>query len=314
MQDNEAQLNRSFLVTGVSGLLGLNLAKQLTLRGATVYGFSSCKQVRLDKLSYFSCDVRDAERLTGRIRELRPEVIVHCAAATNVDWCETNPAEAFAINAWPAVDLAMAANQVGAILVLVSTDSVFDGEKGSYAENDEPRPVNAYARSKLMAEELVSTRAAEWIVVRANLYGWNGQPKNSLAEWIIQELQAGREITGFKDVIFAPLLATDLTELLIKLALCDRQGLYHAGARNAVSKYEFACLLADIYGLEKTLIRSGMLAESKLTAPRPLNTSLISTKVETELGIRLPSIEEGLKRFYGQGMSGWSQDIKKHIL
>lgn len=314
MQDSGTQLNRSYLVTGVSGLLGLNLAKQLTLEGATVYGFSSNKQVRLDGLRYFTCDIRDTDRLTDRIRELRPEVIVHCAAATNVDWCETNPAEAFAINARPSVDLAMAANQVGATLVLVSTDSVFNGEKGSYAENDEPRPLNEYARSKLAAEELVSSRAAKWMIVRTNLYGWNGQRKNSLTEWIIQELQAGREITGFEDVIFGPLSATDLAELLIKLARCDRQGLYHAGARNAVSKYEFARLLADIYGLEKTLIRSGKLAESKLAAPRPLNTSLLSAKVEAELGIRLPSIEEGLKRFHRQSISGWSQDLKKLIL
>jgi dTDP-4-dehydrorhamnose reductase len=314
MQPSSAQLKRSFLITGVSGLLGLNLAKQLTLQGAAVYGCSSSKEVRLEGLNYFSCDIRDADRLKTRVLELAPEVIVHCAAATNVDWCEMNPAEVFAINVQPCFDLATMANQLGAALVLVSTDSVFDGLRGSYTEDDEPRPLNVYARSKLAAERLVCGRAAKWMIVRTNLYGWNGQRKSSLAEWIIQELQAGREITGFEDVIFGPLSATDLAELLIKLAMRGRQGLYHAGARNAVSKYEFARLLANIYGLEKTLIRSGKLAESKLAAPRPLNTSLLSAKVEAELGIRLPSIEEGLKRFHRQSISGWSQDLKKHIL
>jgi dTDP-4-dehydrorhamnose reductase len=314
MQPSSAQLKRSFLITGVSGLLGLNLAKQLTLQGAAVYGCSSGKEVRLEGLNYFSFDIRDADRLKTRVLELAPEVIVHCAAATNVDWCEMNPAEVFAINAQPCFDLATMANQLGAGLVLVSTDSVFDGLRGSYTEDDEPRPLNVYARSKLAAERLVSGRAERWTIVRANLYGWNGQPKKSLAEWIVEELQAGRAITGFEDVIFAPLLATELAELLTKLAVSERHGLYHAGTRNAVSKYEFAALLAKICGLEKNLIKRGKLVGAKLTALRPLNTSLVSTKVESELGIRLPSIEEGLKRFYGQGMSGWSQDLKKHIL
>jgi dTDP-4-dehydrorhamnose reductase len=171
-----------------------------------------------------------------------------------------------------------------------------------------------YARSKLAAEELVSGQADRWITIRANLYGWNGQQKNSLAEWIIAELQAGRDITGFEDVIFAPLLATDLGELLTKLAVHHGNGLYHAGTRNAVSKYRFATLIAKISGLEENLVKRGKLAGSKLIAPRPLNTSLVSTKVEAELGTRLPSIEEGLQRFYDQGMSGWPQELKKHIL
>jgi dTDP-4-dehydrorhamnose reductase len=314
MQPSSAQLKPSFLVTGVSGLLGLNLAKQLILQGATVHGCSASKAVRLGGLNYFSCDIRDADRLKARSREVAPQVIVHCAAATNVDWCEMNPTEAFAINAGPCVDLATTANQLGATLVLVSTDSVFDGDKGSYTEKDRPRPLNTYARSKLAAEELVSAQADRWTVIRANLYGWNGQHKNSLAEWIIAELQAGREITGFEDVIFAPLLATDLAELVTKLALHHRHGLYHAGTRNAVSKYEFATLIAKMHGLEENLIKRGKMAGSKLIAPRPLNTSLVSTKVETELGTRLPSIEEGLQRFYRQGMSGWSEELKKHIL
>jgi len=314
MQPSPERLKSSFLVTGVSGLLGLNLAKQLILQGATVYGCSSRQAVRLGGLNYFSCDIRDADQLEMRARELAPEVIVHCAAATNVDWCEMHPAETSAINARPCVDLATTANRLGATLVLVSTDSVFDGERGNYTEKDEPRPLNAYARSKLAAEELVSGQADRGIIVRANLYGWNGQQKSSLTEWIIAELQAGREITGFDDVVFAPLLATDLAELLTKLALHQRHGLYHAGTRNAVSKYEFATQVAKIYGLEERLIKRGKLAGSKLIAPRPLNTSLVSTKIEAELGARLPSIEEGLQRFYGQGMSGWSQELKTHIL
>lgn len=313
MQDSPSRENR-VLITGISGLLGLNLAKQLTSQGFDVYGLSWRKEVKLERLICFSCDLRDADRLKGQIQELAPQVIIHCAAATDVDWCEKNPTEALAVNAQPCVELAAAANQTNATLILVSTDAVFDGKTGNYREVDEPRPVNAYARSKLAAEELVSGQAKKWVVVRANLFGWNGQQKNSLSEWIVQELSAGRAITGFEDVVFAPLLASDLGQLLVEIVRRGVFGLYHAGARDAMSKYEFARLLAAIFGLDGGLIRKGSLAASKLTAPRPLRTSLISAKLAADLGRAMPSIEEGLKRFRTQGMNGWAQQLKTHIL
>jgi dTDP-4-dehydrorhamnose reductase len=313
MQGSPSGENRTFLVTGVSGLLGLNLAKQLTSQGATVYGISWRKAVQLELLHHFLCDLRDADRLKTEVERLAPEVIVHCAAATDVDWCEKNPGEAFAINARPCADLAVAANRISATLVLVSTDSVFDGATGNYRESDEPKPLNAYARSKLAAEQLVSAQAKKWIIIRANLYGWNGQQKNSLAEWIVQELRLGRTITGFEDVVFAPLLASDLGQLIIRIVKHDLGGLYHAGARDAMSKYEFARVLADICGLNGGLIKKGRLADVKLTAPRPLNTALVSSKLAADLGEAMPLIEEGLKRFRDEGMNGWAQQLKTHI-
>ena len=203
---------------------------------------------------------------------------------------------------------------MGGVFVLISTDSVFDGRIGNYVEDDPPGPLNAYAKSKLAAEQLVAEHSQRWIIIRTNIYGWNGQNKNSLAEWILQELSAGRSITGFEDVTFAPLLASDLGPLIEKMVEKRMEGLYHAGALGAVSKYDFARQLADVYGFDATLIRPGKLADAKLGAPRPLNTSLLSKKLETEFGQSLPSIEDGLKRFRDQGTNGWAQDLKKHIL
>jgi dTDP-4-dehydrorhamnose reductase len=314
MQNVQPRLNRPFLVTGISGLLGLNLAECLRLSGVGLCGLSWRQKVKLEGLRCFSSDLREAGRAKALIEELRPHILIHCAAATNVDWCERNPQEAFSINANPCAELASAMNEVGGTFVLISTDSVFDGGTGNYREGDEPRPLNAYARSKLAAEEIVSTHAKKWVIVRGNLYGWNGQQKNSLSEWIVQELSAGRAITGFEDVVFAPLLASDLSQLLLETVERDLQGLYHAGARDAMSKYEFARLLAEICGLDSDLIKKGRLADSKLAAPRPLNTALISAKLASDLGREMPSVEEGLKRFRDQGMNGWSQQLKTHIL
>jgi dTDP-4-dehydrorhamnose reductase len=314
MHENEPWSDRAFLLTGVSGLLGLNLAKCFTPSRVGLYGMSSRHEVRLPGLQCFSCDLREADRAVELIEQLRPSVLIHCAAATDVDWCERNPEEAFSVNTHPCSYLASAMNKVGGTFVLISTDAVFDGGRGSYSENDEPRPLNVYARSKLAAERLVTALAERWIILRTNIYGWNGQQKNSLAEWIYRELNSGRAITGFKDVIFAPLLTSDLAPLILEMLKRNLQGLYHVGARDAVSKYDFARQLAEFHGFDETLIRPGKLAEATLGAPRPLNTSLLSRKLESDLRQPLPSIAEGLKRFRDQGMNGWAQELKKHIL
>lgn len=312
--DPELEERRPYFLTGASGLLGLNLAKYLTSKGADVCGVTRRSETNLKGLRCFAHDLRETDRVLALIREFRPVVLIHCAAATDVDWCERNADEAFSINTHPCRDLTSAMNEVGGAFVLISTDSVFDGRIGNYAEDDHPRPLNAYAKSKLAAEQLVAERAERWIIIRTNIYGWNGQNKNSLAEWILQELRARRSITGFEDVIFAPLLASDLGPLIEKMVEKKMQGLYHAGASGAVSKYDFARRLAEIHDLDAALIRPGKLADAKLGAPRPLNTSLFSKKLETEFGQSLPSIDDGLKRFRDQGMNGWAQDLKKHIL
>jgi dTDP-4-dehydrorhamnose reductase len=314
MDDRQSEANSRYLVTGVSGLLGLNLASYWISKGREIYGLAWRNEVKREGLHCVCCDLRDSGRIRALLLKVRPAVVIHCAAATNVEWCEKNPADTFAINALPCSEMVSAVNEIGGTFVLISTDSVFDGANGQYRENDEPRPLNVYAKSKLAGEEIVSKNAERWIILRTNIYGWNGQQKNSLAEWILQELTTKRMITGFDDVIFSPLLASDLGPLIEKIIAKQLQGLYHAGAANAVSKYGFARQLAELYGLNTETIRRGKLADAKLTAPRPLNTSLISAKLQNDLAEPMPSIEDGLHRFYEQGMNGWAQRLKTAIL
>jgi dTDP-4-dehydrorhamnose reductase len=313
MNDRQSLANSRYLVTGVSGLLGLNLATYLASKGREIIGLSWRNEVRREGLKCFSCDLRDGSRVRDLLLELRPTVVIHCAAATDVEWCEKNMAETFAINALPCAEMISTLNEIEGTFVLISTDSVFDGVRGQYRETDEPSPLNVYAQSKLAAEEIVSKNADRWVTLRTNIYGWNGQRKNSLAEWILQELNAGRVITGFEDVIFSPLLASDLGPLIEKIIAKELQGLYHAGAANPVSKYGFARQLAEIYELNTEGIRRGRLAEARFAAPRPLNTSLISAKLQDDIAEPLPSIEDGLQRFEEQGMNGWAQGLKTAI-
>ena len=193
------------LVTGASGLLGANLVLTALDRGMPVMAVSNRVPFRHPDAESASLDVRDADAVRAVVARVRPDVVVHTAALTDVDACEGDPALAHAVNAHAPGVLARAAAEAGARLVHVSTDAVFDGQRGGYTEADPTSPVNVYARTKLDGERAVLAASPDHLVVRTTLFGWNAQPKKSLAEWVLGRLDAGERVPGFTDAVFAPL-------------------------------------------------------------------------------------------------------------
>jgi dTDP-4-dehydrorhamnose reductase len=244
---------------------------------------------------------------------VKPDSIIHCAAATNVDWCEDHPQETELVNVGASSHLAAIASQLSARFLYVSTDSVFEGKQGNYTEADEPAPLNIYAKSKLCGEQEVLRRCPSALIARVNSYGWNAQDKPSLAEWILGQLAAGKQVRGFTDVHFCPLLANDLAEIL--LAMLDRglSGLYHVVGSERASKYEFARRVAMTFGFELERIVPTQLAEAKLRAARPLDVSLNTGKVRLALGRSMPDVESGLGRFRTLGEQGYPQRLKSYL-
>src|SRR5207245_6923760 len=202
--------------------------------------------------------------------------------------CEYHPDQAHRINTLASSFLAALARELGCRFLHVSTDCVFDGTKGNYSEYDPPRPLNIYARSKLLAEEEVLRQLPAALVVRVNIYGWNAQPKYSLAEWILVELSSGRQVPGFTDVYFSPILVNDLAEILLTMLDRGMTGLYHVAGSERISKYKFARRVATTFGFEPDRVVSTRLAESNLRAPRPLDVSLCTEKVCLALGRPMP--------------------------
>jgi dTDP-4-dehydrorhamnose reductase len=175
--------------------------------------------------------------------------------------------------------------------VFISTDSVFDGTRGGYSEADVPAPLNEYARSKLRAEKHVLANR-RGVCVRTNFFGRSSRG-HGLAEWLLRELGAGREVVGFEDVVFSPLYCRDVAEALAEIAIGDVAGLLHLGG-DLVNKYDFGVLLAEKFGLDPSLVRRGSIADVNLRAPRPLNTSLDSSRARTVLGLRLRGVDEAV--------------------
>lgn len=283
------------LVTGSMGLVGATLVLAASKRYEVVAG-SRRPIIEFPCVESVELDLASDESIAAAVSAARPTVVVHCAAETRVDWCEDHPDETIRVNVEGTARLGRAAALVNARLVYISTDSVFDGTRGAYVEEDEPRPLNVYARSKWLGEQAVRREAPDHLIVRTNLYGWNVSPKVSLAEWILGRLRRGEEVPGFRDVIFSPLLVDDLADILLHMIARDLKGLYHLGAPDAVSKYEFARALAREFGLDRNLVRPASIASAGLRAARPLVTNLNPAKAEAALGRAMPPVAKGLRR------------------
>ena len=298
------------IVTGASGLLGANLCLVAADRGLDVTAVSSRTPFRADGVVTAQLDLRDAAAVREVVERARPRVVVHCAAMTDVDACESEPERAFAVNAQATATLAEAAAGVGARLVAVSTDAVFDGQTGGYTEIDPVSPVNVYAQSKLAGERAALEASPTHLVVRTTLFGWNAQPKRSLAEWALARLDAGDRVPGFTDAVFAPLEASTLGEVLLDLVETGASGVVHVGSRDAVSKFDFARAVAETFGHDPDRVDPTLMTDVPFRAPRPPRTALDASRAAGLLGRPLPTVQDGLARMRDLRADGWRERLR----
>lgn len=284
------------LITGGSGLLGSNLVRALS--GAfDVYATYHSRPTVMPEGKFLPLDIRDEKMVLSVFQTTSPRLVIHTAALADVDECEEQPEAARAINIQGTANVARASQEIKAKLIHISTDSVFDGEKGRYREEDTPSPVNVYGQTKLEGEKRVIDLSSDRIIIRTAFYGRNRHGGNSLAEWVITSLRNGNDINMFTDVFFSPIFLGDLIEIMIKMYHQNLTGIYHVGSREGCSKYDFGLKLAKGFGLDVTKIHPSTITSAGLKAPRPNNLSLDVTKLSRDLGVKLPGVEEGIKRF-----------------
>jgi dTDP-4-dehydrorhamnose reductase len=290
------------LITGDTGLLGSALSAEARQRHG-VFGISRTVQTPSAEWEHRPVDLTDADATVRCLYQIRPNLIVHCAAVTDVEQCERQPEYAHDVNVEATKVLVDWAGRNGAKFVFISTDSVFDGEKGGYCESDLPRPVNQYSRTKLDAEQVVVSLCTDFLIVRTNFYGWNQTGKPNLGKWMCRKLLRGEALAAFVDVRFSPLFVNDLAKLVLELISQEASGILHVAARDSCSKYEFALLLAESFGLDARVVTPVLLEDFAFQARRPRDTSLVVGKCERLLGREMPTVRERLTSF-AQAASG----------
>lgn len=241
------------------------------------------RDVRLRDTSSIRLRLDSPERLHEQLDRVRPDIIVHAAALTNVDECERSPDEAMHINVELAENVASVARSLGVKLVHISTDHVFDGRRAWCSEDDVPHPLNTYAASKLGAEERVGAIMPDALIIRTNFFGWGHARRQSFTDWIIHSLRHGSQITMFDDVYFTPILADRLAEYAHALIDKGQSGIFNIVGDERLSKYEFGLKVADAFGLPRERITRGHVAQSALVAQRPKDLSLTNTKAKKVL-------------------------------
>lgn len=298
------------LITGASGLLGVNLALEAA-KDHEVVGTVKDQTLKANTFTVLQTDLLVPGAVERLLDQSQPDWIIHCAALANVDACETDPLLAKKLNSELPGKLATYVGRGGARLLHVSTDAVFDGERGDYSEQDVPNPLSVYAQTKLEGERSVADSNPEAIIARVNLFGWSVSGKRSLAEFFINNLAEGNSVHGFTDVYFCPLLVNDLAHIFLKMLDSELNGLYHVLGRECVSKYEFGAAIAQKFGFDPGLVIPTSVQHAGLRASRSPRLTLKVDKLIAALGYPPPSLSTGLDRFYTLYQQGYPQKLRR---
>jgi dTDP-4-dehydrorhamnose reductase len=298
------------LITGASGLLGLNLALEAA-KDHDVVGTVKDHPINTDAFTVLHTDLLAPGAVEEVLNESQPDWIIHCAALADVDACEIDPLQAQQLNSELPRKLATYVGRGGARLLHVSTDAVFDGRRGNYTERDTPNPLSVYARTKLAGERAVADTNPDAIIARVNLFGWSLSGTRSLAEFFFNNLVDGNRVFGFTDVYFCPLLVNDLAQIFLKMLGGDLRGLYHVLSRECVSKYEFGAAIAQRFGFDQGLITPTSIESGNLKAKRSPRLTLKVDKLTQALGQAPPDLSTGLDGFYTLYQQGYPQRIRQ---
>ncbi len=296
------------LITGVSGLLGSNLAFAYRDK-YKVLGIYHTHKVNIEGIRAVNLNLLDADKIDELINKFHPDVLIHCAALTDVDRCEEDKTLAYQLNVEVTKNVVRSLEKARCQLVYISTDSVYDGTKGDFQE-EQVNPINYYGQTKLLGEKF-ALDYKDTLIIRTNFFGWNIQEKFSLAEWILNSLKNGKPINAFYDVIFSSIYTKFLAEILYEAFHKNLNGIYNLGSTDSLSKHDFAMRISEIFQLNKHLINKISVDSFPFKAKRGKNLSLDVRKIQDALDIRLPKIEDSIKAFYKDYTSNFQGNMKR---
>jgi len=278
-------------ITGTSGLLGRKMV-ELARQHHNVLPTHSTKPFFPSSVKM---DITNKSEVQQVFRKFMPKIVVHTAAETNVDKCEVDREHAWKVNAIGTRNVAEACKGIGAKIIYVSTDYVFNGEKGSYSEEDEPNPINYYGTTKLDGEKFVMDLCEDHVIARTSvLYGWHPW-KSNFVKWVIESLRNEKQISVVNDHFNSPTLADNLAEILLKTIEKDLKGIYHTAGSERINRFDFTLKIAEIFNLNSSLIKPIKMNELKVwVAKRPRDSSLCIDKIQRELKMKPLSVNEGL--------------------
>ena len=284
---------QTWLVTGARGFLGSNAGAYLRTR---VHALGQARQQDASKLyeQLLPVDLRDAQAIGALVRDIAPDVVLHAAAISGHEQADADRDQAEAVNVHATAAIAGACADMGARLIYISTDSVFNGARGNYSEADEPDPFSWYGESKLRGEDYVRDLVADHLVVRTNFFGWSDTGRKSVLEFFVNSLRSSTHVRGYPDFIVTSIYAQSLIETIWRLSELGTTGTVHVASSDARSKFEFGMSVAQHFLLDEGLISPENPPADAHSTSRARNLSMNTDKVAALLGAGLPTQAEGI--------------------
>ncbi len=291
---------KKILVTGSNGLLGQKLIEKLvqntkfeiiaTAKGSNRLPFKA-------GYSYFPLDITVEKEISDLFEVVKPDIVIHTAAMTNVDQCETEKEDCWQLNVKAVEYLITACQSRNSFLIHLSTDFIFDGLTGPYTEEEVANPLSFYGWSKYAAEKLIINSSINWAIARTVLvYGIaHDMSRSNIILWVKNSLETGKNIQVVNDQWRTPTLAEDLADGCILIAEKEAKGIFNISGKDLLSPFQMATMTADFFDLDKSLITEVDGSVFKQEAKRPAKTGFILDKAIHYLGYKPKSFEEGIE-------------------
>ena len=295
--DSKLEMTK-FLVTGSAGLVGSQIVKDLVEKDFEVY---SCYNVEKPEFGMpIHLDILKKDKIEKILQSIKPDVVIHLAAITDVDLCERQKELAILVNAKSTEILAQESSKQDTYFVYMSTDYVFDGKQGLKNENDMPNPLNFYGKSKLDGEIALNNLTSPYIIVRTSTPFGIHLKKKSFPLWIKENLESKKETPVLIDQYTSPTFVPNLSKMLIEVATKQITGIIHLAGSTRISRYDFAKIIAEKLDLDKTLLKPTKMTEMKWDAQRPQDSSLDVSKAIAILDNKPQKIEHSLELLINQ--------------
>jgi dTDP-4-dehydrorhamnose reductase len=292
-------MKKTILITGANGLLGQKLV-ELLVQESTVDLIATAKgENRLPNSAgyrYVSLDITNSVEINTVFDTYQPHVVIHTAAMTNVDTCETDQTGCELLNVTAVAYLIEACQKHDTFLCHLSTDFIFDGADGPYTEEATPNPISVYGASKLRAEKLLEASSIRWAIARTVLvFGIvSDMSRTNIILWVKKSLEEGKQINVVTDQFRTPTLAEDLAMGCWLIAQKEAQGIFNISGSDFLTPYEMAIKTANFYALPVELIQQADSSTFSQPAKRPPRTGFILNKARRELGYQPRTFDEGI--------------------
>lgn len=280
------------LIIGSSGLIGSGIKWCTKDRGHDFEGTRLLDRGGSSK----SLDITNRLSVLRLIRNMEPDVIFFCCGLSDLDKCEKKPLESYQTNIVGLKNVLDAANRVGSKIVFLSSAHIFDGRRGPYSENDTPNPKFTFGWHKLLSEHMVATTISDYLIIRSgSVFGWDRLNKNPVLQ-ITNLIKYERKVSLVDDIIETPIYSRNLAEAIMDLVEAEETGTFNISGNESISPYKFGLNIAEIFGLDTSLIKPVKVNSLKTKGLKPVNTCLSNKKVKKSISTRLSSTQVGLKQ------------------